>query len=250
MSVTATEIILYAAANMPQDDVSTSGGSIDTSTRIVTTSASLFNALADKLNYVSSNSGDTMNVTVTGRNAAGSIVSETIALSGTTLASGSTVFQSLEKIVIAAAHAGTVTVTKNTGGATVAAIESGVLAIRRLFYGAAADASSGGTQTRYEKFFVKNTDGTNSLLAMQVSETSDPSSVLDFGAAAAVNDSLSVANRKTAPGGITFASTAIGIPGSDLAAGAAIGIWARLTLPAGQAASEYAWGLQVSGSTT
>lgn len=250
MSVTAAEIILYASANMPQDNVSTSGGAIDLTTRIVPTSATLFNSLGDTLKYVSSNAGDTMNVTVTGRNAAGAIVTETIALNGTTVVNGAVTFQSIEKVVIASAHAGTVTLTKTTGGATVTTIESGVLTIRRLFYAAAADPSTGGTQLFYEKFFIKNTDGTNSYLGLSISETSDPSSVLDFAVALAVNDSVSVANRKTAPPTIVFASTPATIPGTDLAAGAAIGVWARLTLAAGQAAAEYAWGIQTSGQTT
>jgi len=251
MSVTAAEIILYGSANMPQDDVSTSGGAIDLTTQIVPTSASLFNALAASfLDYVSSNAGDAMNVTVTGRNAAGSIVTETKALNGTTLVSGAVAFQSIEKIVIASAAAGTVTITKHTGGATVTTIVAGVTTMRRLFYAAAADPASGATQTRYEKFFIKNTDGTNSYLGLTISETSDPSAVLDFAVALAVNDTVSVANRKTAPATITFASTPATIPGADLAAGAAIGVWARLTLAAGSAAAEYAWGIQTSGTTT
>lgn len=251
MSVTAAEIIFYAAASMPQDDVSTSGGAIDTTTVVVPTSAALFNALAGSfLDYVSANAADAMNVTVTGRNAAGAIVTETKALNGVTLVNGAVAFASIEKIVLASAAAGVVTVTKHTGGATVTTLAAGVLTVRRLFYAAAADPASGGVEVRYEKFFIKNTDGTNSYLGLQISETSDPSNVLDFGAATAVNDAVSVANRKTAPAGIAFASTAIGIPGTDLAAGAAIGVWARLTLAAGQAAAEYAWGLQTSGQTT
>lgn len=251
MSVTAAEIILYGSANMPQDDVSTSGGAIDLTTIIVPTSATLFNALADKLDAVSSNAGDnSQTVTITGRNAGGSIDTEVIALNGTTLVNGVKTWQSIEKIVVSGAHSGTITLTKHTGGAGVAALVSGVLTCRRLFYGAAADPGGGASQVRYEKFFIKNTDGTNSYLGLTITETSDPSAVLDWAVALAVNDTVSVANRKTAPPTITFASTATTIPGNDLAAGAAIGIWARLTLAAGQAAAEYAWGLQTSGTTT
>jgi hypothetical protein len=40
------------------------------------------------------------------------------------------------------------------------------------------------------------------------------------------------------------------VPGTDLAAGAAIGVWAELTLAAGAAPALYTWGVQVSGQTT
>ena len=252
MSVTAAELIYYGAANVPQDDASTAGGAIDLTTIVVPTSASLFNATGGSfVDYVSSNVGDTMNVTVTGRDAQGRIISETKALNGTTLVNGAVAFTSILKIVIASVAAGTVTITKHTGGATITTIAAGVTTVRRMFYAAAANAVGGATKVLYEKLFAKNTDATNALLAAQVTETSDPSNVLDFALAAAVNDSLSVANRLTAPaGGLTFDSNAKNIPGTDLAATAAIGIWARLTLAAGQAAAEYAWGLQLAGNTT
>ena len=252
MSVTAAEIILFASASMPQDDVSPSGGAIDLTTQIVPTSASLFNALGGSfLDYVSSAAGDTtQSVTVTGRSAAGSIVTETKALNGTTLVNGAVAFQSIEKIVLSAGVAGTLTVSKHTGGATVGTLSGAGLTLRRLFYAAHADAASGGAEVFYEKFFCKNTDATNSLLSATLTETSDPSAVLDYAVALAVNDSVSVANRKTAPPTIAFSSAAQTIPGTDLAAGAAIGIWARLTLAAGQAAAEYAWGIQMAGQTT
>jgi hypothetical protein len=61
---------------------------------------------------------------------------------------------------------------------------------------------------------------------------------IDIGLAATVNDSLTSANRKTAPAGITFSrprteAAALTIPGADLAAGAAIGVWQRYTLKPG-----------------
>jgi hypothetical protein len=250
MSVVATDLVYYASANMPEDNASPSGGAIDTTCRVVPDSASLFNALADTIDYVSSSAGDTMNVTVTGRDAQGRIVQETKVLNGTTTVNGTVSFQSIEKVVVAAAHAGTVTLKKNTGAATIVALEPGVLTVRRLFYGAAADVAGGASRTFYEKFFVKNNNGTNALLSAQVSETSDPAAVFAFALATAVNDSGSVANRLAAPGGLTFNSTAKNVPGTDLAAGAAIGVWAELTLAAGAAPALYTWGVQVSGQTT
>lgn len=252
MSVVVGDLIYYAAASMPQDDASTAGGAIDTAAVVVPTSASLFNSLADKVDVVSANAGDTtQTVTVTGRLASGVIDTEVLALNGTTAVLCAKTFQSILKIVVSASHAGVVTCTKHTGGATITTIAVGILTVRRMFYNAIANPTGGTTKVFYEKLFVKNTNGVNALLAAAISETSDPSTVLAFALAAAVNDSVSVANRLTAPaGGLTFDSAAKNVPGTDLAAGAAIGVWAQLTLTAGAAASEYAWGLQAAGNTT
>ena len=35
MSVSASDIVVYGSANMPEDDSSTSGGAIDTATKVI-----------------------------------------------------------------------------------------------------------------------------------------------------------------------------------------------------------------------
>jgi hypothetical protein len=83
-----------------------------------------------------------------------------------------------------------------------------------------------------------------------VSESADPTGTHHFGLAASVNDSGTTTNRQTAPGGVTFASTAAAVPGTDLAATAAIGIWVRMSLATNNAAVRSTWTAQIAGSTT
>lgn len=253
MSVASTDLVVYGCASEPQDDVSTTGGAIDTTTRIIFDSSALANVLNDKVTVLSSAAGDnTQTVTVTGRNTAGSIVTDVINLNGTTAVNGVVVFQRILKIVISAAHTGSITVKEFTAPNTViVTIETGVLTIRRMFYNAIANATGGATKTFYEKCFFKNNNGTNSLLSAQISKTADPAALMAFALENAVNDTESVANRLTAPSTVTaFDSTAKNVPGTDLASGAAIGCWMQMTLPAGTAPQETTFTMQIAGSTT
>lgn len=253
MSVTASDLVIYGSASMPENDVDSAGGAIATTTRVIPDSASLMNAPGGLIEMVSDNLADTMNVTITGRNAAGSIVSETKALNGTTVVDFTTTFERIYKIVLASAAGGTVTVRQDGGGTTIVAIEAGVTTIRRPFYGVGADAAGGSQRIYYEKVFLKNNHATLSLLSAQISESADPESQVEFALEDAVDDTESVADRTTAPVGITgdgFSGTAKNVPGTDLAAGSAIGVWLKLTLPAGDAATKSTYTLGVSGSTT
>jgi hypothetical protein len=83
-----------------------------------------------------------------------------------------------------------------------------------------------------------------------VSESADPTGLVTFGLATAVNDSGTTTNRQTAPGGVTIDNTAKNVPGTDLAATAAIGIWVALALAQNNAAIRSTWTPQLSGSTT
>jgi hypothetical protein len=254
MSVATTDLIWYGSANMDEADGSTQGGAIDATVRVIPDSSSLFNALSNgKVDIVSSNSGDnSQTVTIYGRNASGSIVSEALSLNGTTTVNGTLTYDRLEKIVISASHTGTVTVTAHTGGTTIVAIESGVTTIRRPFYNISADVGAGSSRTYYEKFFLKNTNGTNALLGAQIILQADPSSVMSFALDSAVNGTTTSTNRQTAPASGTgsFSTSAKNVPGTDLAAGDKVGVWWSLTLAAGTAATKTTFTARVSGSTT
>lgn len=253
MSVVAAELIIYGSANMPENDADAAGGAIATSVRIVPDSASLFNTLNDTVEVVSDAAGDTtQTVTVYGRNTGGSLINEVINLNGTTVVNGATTFERIEKIVVSAAHTGAITVRKATGDTAIVIIESGVLTIRRPFYNVSADVSGGSARVFYEKVFYKNTNGTNALLAAAVTESADPEAQVEFALEDAVNDNEATANRLTAPTGISaaFSSAAKNVPGTDLAAGAAIGVWLKLSLPAGDPATKTTYTLQLAGSTT
>lgn len=252
MSITSAELIAYGSANMPEADSLTTGGAISTGVRVVFDDSSLANTLEDTVEALSSSGSDTTQTcTVTGRNAAGVIVSDIISLNGTNPVSGAVTFERVLKIVISAAHVGTVTVRKATGDTTIAAIEPGVLTIRRPFYDVAADVSGGSTRNYYEKIFIKNTNSTLTLTNASVTETADPLSTLTFALSTGIDDTETTANRQTAPVGIdSFSSSLHALPGNALAAGSAIGVWMKLTLSAGAAAAKTTYTLQMAGTST
>lgn len=253
MSVADTDLVVYGAANHAESDSGTQGGAIDTTVRLVPASSSLFNTLEDEVEILSSNAGDTsQTVTVTGRLASGAIVAEAMSLNGTTVVTSSNTFERLLKIVVSGSHTGTITVRKESDNTSIVAIESGVLTIRRPFYNVSADVSGGSSRVFYEKVFVKNNHSTLALLAATISEQSDSEGQITFALDSAVNGTTTSTNRVTAPasGVSSFDSSAKAVPGTDLAAGAKIGVWLALTLPAGDPATKATYTLRTAGSST
>lgn len=247
MSVVASDLVLYHAATQSDVDGSTVGGAIDTLRRPD------FTQLASNaaLEVVSSSAGDTtQTVTVEARKADGTVVSQTVTLNGTTAVQFATI-STVERVLkceLSATAAGTVTLRVTSAGATVRAIpvgERGFSAVMRK-----GSSSTSGTVNYFAKTFWKNTNGTNALLGATVSESADPSATITHGVATAVNDSGTATNRQTAPAGVTIDGSAKTIPGTDLAAGAAIGLWLQMTLATNNAAIRSTYTSQLAGSTT
>lgn len=91
MSVTPNNVVLYGSADMATADGTVTGGAVSFSTRIGFSPL----AAAGTYNYVSDSASDTaVTITITGRNSAGTIVSETKTLTGTTPVTGSVSFLS------------------------------------------------------------------------------------------------------------------------------------------------------------
>jgi hypothetical protein len=252
MSVAASDIIVYGSASMPDDDSTQNiGGAIDTSKRVVFTDISP----SGTVEVVSSVAGDTtQTITVTGRNAAGEIISDTKTLNGTTPVAITGTFERLLKAVINAAHTGAVTLRKSSAGGDLMVFEPGVLEIRRPFYNASADAAGGSQRKYYEKIFFKNTHATLSLTSAQISEQSDASGKIAFALESTLNGTDTNGagnNRQAAPGGYTFNSTAKNVANSqNHTAGAGQGVWLELTLEAGDAATKTTYTLRESGTST
>lgn len=246
MPIAATDLKAYQSANMPENDTTTSGGAI------VTTGLVEFTDLAanDDVEAVSDNVADTMTLTVTGRNGAGAIVSEAKALTGTTAVVFSTlgVLERFMKAVLASAAAGTITIRRSPAGATVATLAPGKLSTRRLFYDSASESA---ITTRYEKFFWKNEHASLTLNAAKVKLTADPAATIRIGLAVAKDDMVSVANRKTAPGGVTFVDDAvdINVPGTTLEAGTAIGVWVEMQRAADAVPVKNTFTTQLAGTS-
>lgn len=245
MSILDTELKRYAAANRPEDDVSAGGGAIDLTCTLDVTQL----AATDTLSLVSDNAGDTtQNVTVRGRDASGAIISDIKTLNGTTpVAVAGTMERFLTENMDAVA-AGTVTLSRATGGATVAAMPSGVTDAAIQFINAASES---GATTRYTKEFWKNTNVSLTLTAAKVQLSADPAAIILIGVHTSKDDSATIANRKTAPAGITFVDDGVDqdVPGTQLEFGSAIGVWVEMQLGAGAAAQKTSYTTQLAGST-
>lgn len=247
MSIVAADLVAYHSATQSDADGVPVGGAIDTLRRPDFTQL----AANDTIQALSSAAGDTtQTVTVVGRNAAGSLVSETKTLTGTspiTFATLGTVERILS-VEMSATAVGTVTIQRTTGPVTVRVIPIGERGFSMIFR--KTSSSSAGIVNYYAKFFWKNTNATFALLTALVAESADPSGTITHGLAASVNDSGTTANRQTAPGGVSFAGTPAAVPGTDLANTAAIGVWLDMTLATNNAPIRSTYTSQLSGSTT
>lgn len=247
MPIAASDLKVFQSANMPENDTGTSGGAIATAGRVEFTDI----AATDTTTVISDTAGDVRTVTITGRNTAGAIVSEALVLNGTTRVTGSTAFERILKIVLSASDASkTVTVTRNNSATftVIATLGPNITSTRRLFYDCSSES---GTTIRYEKEFWKNTHGTLTLNSAIVKLTADPQARVRIGLATAKDDTGSVANRKTAPGSVTFVddNVSASVPGNTLEAASAIGVWIELNLPANDTAFKNTFTTQLSGTT-
>jgi hypothetical protein len=124
--------------------------------------------------------------------------------------------------------------------------------VRRVFYDAAANAPGGGAVAYYDKVFYQNSSSGLSLLGAQVVLLSDPTSRVSFGLAATINDTGGNGggnNRTVAPAGITFGTSPVAVPGTDLMAGSSIGIWLKAGLLDGDTAQAGTLVLRLTGTT-
>jgi hypothetical protein len=244
-NISATHLISYCSANMPESDTTTSGGVIDPDIRVIFTQL----ATSGILEMLSSNAGDTtQNVTVTGRDATGVIFADTKTLNGTTVVDFTGTFERVLKVVMDADAAGTITIRRDGAGATIGTIPPGERGFRLLFYDSAS-ATTGQTK-RYEKTFFKNTHNILTLINAKVQLSADPSAVIRQGIVAAKNDSTSVANRLTDPT-VTYVDDGVdqSVPSAMLEAGSGIGVWYELTLAQDEAPLRSTFVSRCSGTT-
>lgn len=246
MSVVASDLVLFHAATQSDTDVGAVGGAIDLLRRPDFTQVTA----ADTVEVISNNAGDTQNCTIEARKADGTVVSETLALTGVTakIFAGNGAIDRILKVELASNAVGTITVRKSVAGATFRVIPAGERGFSMVMRKGASSTS--GPINYFAKTFWKNTNGANALLGASISESADPSAVMTHGVATAVNDSGTTATRQTAPGGVTIDGTAKTIPGTDLAAGAAIGVWLQMSLATNNAAIRSTYTSAISGSTT
>ena len=140
--------------------------------------------------------------------------------------------------------------------------------IQRIFDNCAADVVGGSSRTFYAKGFVVNNSTTTAVTQAGVTISSTTPALpagatMEFGMGSGFADSQTIANRQTAPAGITFTTGGLpvssGVPGAgtgNLPPGAApntagaAAIWFALTLPAGSQPFNGFASVQTSGTST
>jgi hypothetical protein len=246
MPVLESELKRYGAASRPEDDVSVSGGAIDAACILDVTQL----AANDQIRVVSDNAADTMNGTLRVRNAAGEIVSETLALNGVTPVVFAATAERFLSFSLASAAAGNVTVERNTGpNDDVAILEPGITDATLLFLNSTSEAS---LTTRYEKEFWRNENATLSLTSAEITLTADPSASIRIGLATEKDDAVSLSDRKTAPGGVTFVDDSIiqSVPTGNLGANEAIGVYIELQRATDAAPIKTSYTTRLAGLST
>lgn len=244
MSILTTDLIAYAALNLPLDDVSLTGGAPDAQRRPV-----FAQLLANSTLVYSSSGPDTRVVQATGRDSTGAIVSEAVVLTGAVAVSGTQIFERLQIVSITGGASGAQTVTIGGGGVgQLGQIPPGELAFYMMFRNAGSQIIP---VNRYEKLFWKNNNAGLTLTSAQVTLTADPSAKLTLGVAPANNDSATVATRLLPPAGVAFVGIGVaqGVPGGQLAAGSYIGVWMQQSLLANDAPLKSTFTTQLAGTS-
>lgn len=247
MAVTDPDIVVYGANVSPEDDVTTQiGGAINTALELIFTDISP----AGKIEALS-DGADTRDLMVTYYTAAGLKGTETKTLNGVTPVVFDATMDAIIKMLLSAGSGTrTVTVRKESAGATLKVIGLNVTTVKRIFYEALSNPLSGADKSVHEKFFFKNNSASN-LNSASISKQADPLGLVTFALSGTLNDTgdNGVGNtRLVAPAGLTFDSTAKNVAnGGVLTAGAAQGGWAALSLPDGTDPADSSFTLRLSG---
>ena len=245
MPIAASDLIAKCPLNRPEDDVATGGGGEDVDNRPDFTQL----AANDTLEMVSDNAGDTtQGVTVTGRDAAGAILSDTKTVNGLSVVAFTGTFERVLKVLMDADALGIVTIRRGSVGPTVRIIPIGERGFSGLFL---QSSSESGATTRYDKIFWRNDHGSLTLNAAKTQLTADPSSNIRVGVHTAKNDSATITDRKTAPGGVTFVDDSVqqNVPGTTLESASVIGLWIELQLSASQAPVKDTFTTELAGTS-
>lgn len=251
MAITAADLEMWGCVNEVDDDSTLAGGAIQDDAHASGGIVLEFTDIAatDAVEVLS-DGADTRGITVYGRDAAGSIVSEAETLNGTTPVATTQTFERVSQVVLASKDASrTVTVRRATDDATIFTLGINTLEGWRAFYDAASEA---GAVTRYKLVYIKNAHATLTLNSALVSLSADPQANLEFAVANAKGDVGTITNRKTLPTGIgswTEDPNTVAVPTNTLAAGERIGIWIRQVLSGGAAAFKNTFTMKVEGTT-
>tara|TARA_R110000824_G_C15181526_1_gene673819 strand:- start:801 stop:1547 length:747 start_codon:yes stop_codon:yes gene_type:complete len=245
-SVISSDLVIYTAATMPENDSSSVGGDINSGVRASFDDPS---STVSIVTYSSSASDTGQALALTGRTAAGIIVSESLSLNGTSNVTSTYTYERLLKAYLNSTAAGSVTISGN-GVNVVTSIPVGESGFRRPFYDATASVDS--AKTFYEKVFVQNTNSVAALNSANIIEVSSGLySKINFALEDTKQANQTISNRLSVPTGVTggFSTGPSGVVGDTLSPTDYQGVWFKLSLNAGETAQNSFYEVQVSGTT-
>lgn len=244
MTIQASELIPYGSASRPSDDVSTAGGAIDLTDRPEVTQI----AAADNVEVLS-DGADTRTVTVQGRDSTGAVISEVLTLNGTTPVSSTLQYERILTLTLSASSGSlTATIRRLTGSTLIASIGLNEVTRTTFFRRSSSEA---GAVDRVEKFFFKNTNVSLQLNNPVATLTADPAARITMGLALTQNDTVTVANRKAMPAGISFVDDNVAqtLPGTGLAAASGAGIWIKQGLLSADTVKRSTFTVEINGTS-
>ena len=246
MSVVNTDLVIYTASNMPENNTSIVGGDINSGIRASFDDPSSSSTI---IIYSSSGTDTSQNLTLTGRTDAGTIISESLALNGTSNVASTYTYGRILTATLDATAVGDVTV---SGSAVnkITDIPVGESGFRRPFYDATSSVDT--AKIYYEKVFIKNNNTTSDLTDAQVIEVnSGLAAKISFGLEDTKKSNQTIANREAVPTGITggFGAGPSGIMNDLLSVGDYQGTWFKLSIDASEASINSFYEVQVSGTT-
>ena len=246
MSVANTDLVIYTASGMPENNTSIVGGDINSGIRASFDDPSSSSTI---IIYSSSGTDTSQNLTLAGRADGGTIISESLALNGTSNVNSVYTYNRILTASLDAIAVGNITVSGN-GVNKITDIPVGESGFRRPFYDATASADT--AKTYYEKVFIKNNNTSSNLTDAQVIEVnSGLASKISFGLEDTKKSNQTIDNREAVPTGITggFGAGPSGIMNDVLNTGDYQGVWFKLSLDAEEASINSFYEVQVSGTT-
>ena len=246
MSVVNTDLVIYTASNMPENNTSIVGGDINSGIRASFDDPSSSSTI---IIYSSSDTDTSQNLTLVGRAVGGTIISESLVLNGTSNVNSVYTYNRILTASLDAIAVGNITVSGNDVN-KITDIPVGESGFRRPFYDATASADT--AKTYYEKVFIKNNSVTSDLSdAIALELDRGISAKILFGLEDTKKSNQTIANREAAPTGITggFGAGPSGIMNNILSPGDYQGVWFKLNVDANEASINSFYEIQVSCTT-
>ena len=218
-----SDLIIYASEYTPFDNSSYAGGNINSSGLRVYFDISYTGQVVAYSNSTS----DTGILSIYGRvNTTGILVNETIQLSGTTPVYSTNSFQRFSRITNSTQAIGTITVSG------IGTIPIGEVGFTKAFINAESPVDGIPGQTLYEKVFYKNNNTSSTLLNAYIEEQqAGLYNIVEFSLENSLNHNESIANRLTAPTGVSvYSNSSLDVPSTNIGALQAQGIWLKMTV--------------------